>query len=137
MLSQWKKHLPSVVMILLITTYTSRAFAFKKYHSKWNTLDVIILIQQSRNLHCRDSVCVHMMSQNRPWVSDDVLNPTVADIFPILFDVVLSQWRFRLFLSLLESSCTEVLPSENLLCMINKNHYTLKIVYSHWYDDSM
>lgn len=67
MLSQWKRHLPSVVLILLITTYTSGAFASKKYNSKWNTLDVIILIQQSRNLLCRDSVRVHMMSQNRSW----------------------------------------------------------------------
>lgn len=71
-------------MNLLITTYTARAFASKKYHSKWNTLDVNILIQQSRNLLCRDSVRVHMISQNRPWVSDDVLNPTVADISDIV-----------------------------------------------------
>lgn len=31
-----------VVMNQLITTYTARAFASKKYHSKWNTLDVNI-----------------------------------------------------------------------------------------------
>lgn len=52
MLSKWKRHVSSVVMILLTKTYTSRAFASKKYHLKWNTLDFIILIQQSRDILC-------------------------------------------------------------------------------------
>lgn len=62
--SKKKSHSLSVVIILLVKTNQSRAWRLKKTMSKLDTLEFIILRQQSKILLCLDFSRVYMISTN-------------------------------------------------------------------------